>query len=120
MKTNIFWASVLLIAARTSFAQEIPSDPGYSIHNYKHPNKAAAAKKFTKTLSVTEDVSVANINYKQPASTKVEKGLGFVRNQPAKEYLAWQNPKMPFNKRVEPKQEVATMDSLKKKEVIVD
>ena len=119
MKTNIFWASVLLIAARTSFAQEIPSDPGYSIHNYKHPNKAAAAKKFTKSLSVTEDVSVANVNYKQPASTKVEKGLGFVRTQPAKEYLAWQNPKMPFNKRVEPKQEVA-MDSIKKKEIVVD
>jgi hypothetical protein len=119
MKTKAFLASLLLITSYTSFAQEIISDPGYSIHNYKHPNKAAAAKKNTKSISITEDIVVVNKNYKQPATVKIGKGLGIVRNLPIEEYLTWQNPKMPFTKKIARKQEIA-IDSLKKKETIID
>jgi hypothetical protein len=43
-KSLIFIASLMMISMG-SYGQKWKNDPSYSIHNYKHPNKAEAAKK---------------------------------------------------------------------------
>ncbi len=120
MKTKVFWAGLLLVASFGSFAQEIPSsDPGYNINNYKHPNKAAAAAKKSKKGFPVSDKVATNRNYKQLNSQSTEKGLSIPRNQSKAEYLTWQNPKMPFTKKVVKEVEYAS-DTAKKNEVEVD
>ncbi|MDR6559934.1 MULTISPECIES: hypothetical protein [unclassified Arcicella] len=120
MKTKVFWATLLTLASYGSFAQEIPAgDPGYSTHNYKHPNKAAAAaKKNKKTFPISDNV-VLNRNYKQLGSNTAEKGLSIIRNQPKEEYLTWQNAKMPFTKAVVKDQQMAS-DTAKKNDSVID
>ncbi|MBB6004341.1 hypothetical protein [Arcicella rosea] len=121
MKSNFFWASLLLVASYGSFAQEVPSgDPGYSTSNYKHPNKAAAAAKKNnkKGFPISENVAI-NRNYKQVGTQTTEKGLRIIRNQPKEEYLTWQNPKMPFTKKVIKDVELAS-DTAKKNDITID
>jgi hypothetical protein len=43
-KSIIFLISAILISL-SGYGQKWKSDPSYSVHNYKHPNKAAIAKK---------------------------------------------------------------------------
>lgn len=119
MKIKTFCAHLLILTSYGSFAQEISSnDPGYSTHNYKHPNKAEAAKKSKKGFPISENV-VLNRNYKQPNQKTEEKSLTIIRNQPKEEYLTWQNAKMPFTKKVFKNQSIA-VDSAKKKDEVVD
>ncbi|MBX9852238.1 MAG: type IV pilin N-terminal domain-containing protein [Cytophagaceae bacterium] len=71
MKRTII-AAVLIAAFQFSFAQVNNSDPSVSVHNYKHPNKAAYAKK-NKLDKNTELKTVEvnrNDNYKHSASNK--------------------------------------------------
>lgn len=120
MKSKFFWAGLLLVASYGSFAQEVPSgDPGYSTSNYKHPNKAAAAaKKNKKGFPISENVAI-NRNYKQAGTQTTEKGLSIIRNQPKEEYLTWQNPKMPFTKKVVKDAELAN-DTIRKNDTTID
>lgn len=82
----------------SAVAQDLhKNDPDHHINNYKHPNKAAhAAKKNTKTISVSENV-VVNRNYKQLGNKTSERALEIVRTEPRELYLTRQNYKMPFN-----------------------
>jgi hypothetical protein len=47
MNRSAFLVSILLLAGLVTFNTQAQSivDPGFSVHNYKHPNKAAQAKK---------------------------------------------------------------------------
>jgi hypothetical protein len=53
-----------------AFGQRVISDPSYSVNNYKHPNKAAYARKHgLDRLTKLNTVSVMQReNYKQPYS----------------------------------------------------
>jgi len=69
----------LFIAAGTvAFAQEKSkvgkNDPTYSVHNYKHPNKAAWAAKNKKEGTTLDNTTVAdNSDYKHGYSRKSRK-----------------------------------------------
>lgn len=51
--------------------EKVWRDVTYSTHNYKHPNKAATARKWRSQtgVEVAAPASVASRNYKQPAIT---------------------------------------------------
>lgn len=75
MKTYIFSLALGIIAVTTTLAQNHPKvrkDVTYSTHNYKHPNKAAAARQWSNAPTVTVDLPEAGnarvANYKQPVS----------------------------------------------------
>jgi hypothetical protein len=52
MKTWIYALALVLTANLAAEAQNTwTNDPGYSTHNYKHPNKAAAAKNKPKKIT---------------------------------------------------------------------
>jgi hypothetical protein len=66
---NVMMISLLLLVGGKSFGQKFRHDPTYSVNNYKHPNKAAAAKAYdTATTLDTTNVEVAD-NYKHPQVT---------------------------------------------------
>lgn len=72
MKTILIIAALVVSMGQSAFAQdEHKYDPTYSIHNYKHPNKAREAKqkiKFEKSESymyVNPSEIESNRNYKQ-------------------------------------------------------
>lgn len=71
MKTLAFLLIFLTGFAVTTQAQggKAQQDVTYSIHNYKHPNKAAAASRWNAqpgTAIVTPNVQGALANYKRP------------------------------------------------------
>jgi len=57
-KKALFFAIIFTAGAAVANAQSIV-DPGVSVHNYKHPNKAAQAKKSQKA---NKSVAVYNLN----------------------------------------------------------
>ena len=66
---KIVTASVMMFIGSLAFGQRgVERDPTYSVHNYKHPNKAAYARKHNlDRMTVLETVEVRqNDNYKQP------------------------------------------------------
>ena len=66
MKKTIL-AGAMILAVNFAFGQRVDRDPTYSIHNYKHPNKAAYARKHLDRSIALEMVDVhGNHNYKQP------------------------------------------------------
>ena len=75
MKKNILGIAFCLLTALTVSGQNqaaLRNDPTYSTHNYKHPNKAAAAAKWANKEGIrvvapgNEQQRLAN--YKQPRS----------------------------------------------------
>jgi hypothetical protein len=64
----------LIAFSISALAQKQTTDPSYSIHNYKHPNKAAFAKlnNLDKVSSFQLSTSLRNDNYKQPYNVKVQ------------------------------------------------
>lgn len=78
----------LLMVSASAQAQEGPqpttekpiwrNDPMYSPHNYKHPNKAAAAKRRSSNVGVVVNRPSAGVNqvanYKMPAGQRVPAG----------------------------------------------
>ena len=79
MKTyRIFFVLVLILAAFSTQAQvqlKHSYDPSYSVHNYKHPDKAAFARKFNLERQMTfvyvapepTNAGAGRFNYKQQA-----------------------------------------------------
>jgi hypothetical protein len=60
-------SSVIMLMAHLSWAQRINNDPTYSIHNYKHPNKAAYARlhNLDRCIPLEKTMVIENDNYKQ-------------------------------------------------------
>ncbi|MBC7923181.1 MAG: hypothetical protein H7Z75_19045 [Ferruginibacter sp.] len=80
MKTSTIVLVTLLLAAWRANAQEIAKiryryNPAYSIHNYKHPDKADLARKYRigqmPVIQFVEKFSGSGTaNYKQPFSSR--------------------------------------------------
>lgn len=68
MKNALFTLGILILGTTLAMAQHSPkNDPSYSVNNYKHPNKAAYAKKhqMDKSSASVTNVERQNDNYKQ-------------------------------------------------------
>lgn len=65
MKHILSTLSLMILGGTLALAQN--NDPSYSVNNYKHPDKAAYAKKnkMDNTSSVVVNVEGQNDNYKQ-------------------------------------------------------
>ncbi|RIV17680.1 hypothetical protein DYU11_31030 [Fibrisoma montanum] len=81
MKTTLFIIALIGLSASMVSAQDdrkLRSDGTYSVHNYKHANKAATARKWSAQVSVpvvaptTGSGPVAN--YKQPVPGQLPTG----------------------------------------------
>jgi hypothetical protein len=116
MKTliNTFMVSILALLSSVAYAQTEPiwrNDPTYSTHNYKHPNKAAAAQRRALEPGVSvrfpQPGVVQAANYKMPQPGQVPAGSVVLPHTPSND-LADRNYKMPRPVRVEqPKLNVA-------------
>jgi hypothetical protein len=65
---NLMMTGLLILGCVIAYGQRVKNDPTYSINNYKHPNKAAEAKKLNldpHTNLETAEVNSSD-NYKQP------------------------------------------------------
>ena len=80
MKTSLLILSLISLSAITASAQDdrkLRNDATYSTHNYKHPNKAATARRWTadKSLEVTPPSpainQLANYKHQMPGLTPV-------------------------------------------------
>ncbi|MCC5613108.1 hypothetical protein LC612_42150 [Nostoc sp. CHAB 5834] len=78
MVTTLFVIAFLSLTALTTFGQYDPklrSDGTYSVHNYKHPNKAATARKWSAKpgANVTSpSTGIGRVDtYKQPVLSQV-------------------------------------------------
>jgi hypothetical protein len=74
-----------------------PQDPGYSIHNYKHPNKAKAAAARDPNRGIRVSFGETSRDYKKPAMKNRENVLQIFRRIDEKDYLKVKNYKMPNN-----------------------
>lgn len=70
---NLFYVAFGLLTALTVSGQDLaalPNDPMYSTHNYKHPNKAAEAARWTSKqgmpVAAPGHGTPGLANYKQP------------------------------------------------------
>ena len=74
----VLFLSVVSVAAYSQ--DKVRMDPTYSAYNYKHPNKAAYAKKHNfDNPAVADRIEVAHAeNYKQPNSVTISKKVGVV------------------------------------------
>lgn len=78
--------------------QEIhANDPGYSINNYKHVNKARAVAKRDTNRGVRVSFDENYRDYKKPTVKGKENVLQIFRNTDDKNYLKVKNYKMPNN-----------------------
>ena len=71
------------------------NDPGYSIHNYKHVNKAKAVAKRDTNRGVRVSFDETYRDYKKPLIKDKENVLQIFRNVDDREYLKRKNYKMP-------------------------
>lgn len=98
MKTWIYALALVLTANLAAEAQNTwANDPGYSTHNYKHPNKAAAAKKQAEKNHNTAFVVVGKTNrdYKKVANEATENKLLLDYGKSPEELANVKNYKMP-------------------------
>ncbi len=93
--------TLILLAALLNFgtiSQEIhANDPGYSIHNYKHVNKAKAVAKRDTNRGVRASYDETSRDYKKPSVKNKENVLQVFRPIDSKDYLKVKNYKMPNN-----------------------
>lgn len=91
--------TVILLAGLFNFGiilQEIhANDPGYSIHNYKHVNKAKAVAKKDTNRGIRTSFDETNRDYKKPVFKSRENVLQIFRQSDSKDYLKVKNYKMP-------------------------
>lgn len=81
-----------------TISQEIhANDPGYSIHNYKHVNKAKAVAKRDTNRGVRVSYDETSRDYKKPSVKSKENVLQVFRPTDSKDYLKVKNYKMPNN-----------------------
>ncbi len=96
MKTFILIAS--LMSSDTIYQEIQANDPGYSIHNYKHVNKAKAVAKRDTNRGIRVSFDETNRDYKKPSTVnKKENVLQIFRQTYNKDYLIRKNYKMPNN-----------------------
>jgi hypothetical protein len=75
--------------------QEIhANDPGYSIHNYKHVNKAKAVAKRDTNKGIRVSFDETYRDYKKPSVKSKENVLQIFRQTDNKDYLIRKNYKM--------------------------
>ena len=95
MDTSILLATLLNFG---TISQEIhANDPGYSIHNYKHVNKAKAVAKRDTNRGVRVSYDETSRDYKKPSVKSKENVLQVFRPTDSKDYLKVKNYKMPNN-----------------------
>jgi hypothetical protein len=93
METTLFVATIIGFAL---MSQNIPSnDPSYSIHNYKHPNKAIAIVKRDTNKGIKVSFDETSRDYKKPAVKNKENVLQIFKQIDTKDYLKVKNYKMP-------------------------
>lgn len=93
MKTMILLVGLLNFS---NISQEVyPQDPGYSIHNYKHINKAKAMAKKDTNRGIKASFVETNRDYKKPFMKKKENVLYIFKRMDEKDYLKVKNYKMP-------------------------
>lgn len=93
METIILLAGMINFA---TFSQEVnANDPGYSIHNYKHLNKAKAVMKRDTNRGIRVGFYENSRDYKKPALKSKENALQIFRQTDNKDYLKVKNYKMP-------------------------
>ena len=93
MKTTLLL--VFFISYRI-FAQNIPTnDTGYSLHNYKHVNKAMAIARRDTNKGISVSLEETNRDYKKLASKTKENTLKIFREGKKEDYLKRVNYKMP-------------------------
>jgi hypothetical protein len=100
MKTYIFALALSGLTILTASAQDDTkrrNDATYSTHNYKHPNKAAAAQKWANQkgtgISTPSETNRTVANYKQPVPN-AEPANGLVVPHNSQENLADRNYKI--------------------------
>lgn len=117
MKPYLFTLALIGLAGLTTFAQDnnkLRKDVTYSVHNYKHGNKAAVARTWSdqKAVSVPAPGTVAGpiANYKHPMpGTQPSAGVT-VEHTPEMD-VAVRNYKMQgASTSAQPKSEMATKD----------
>lgn len=93
MKTIILLAGLLNFS---KISQQVYSqDPAYSIHNYKHPNKAKAVAKRDTNRGIRVSFDETSRDYKKPVMKNKENVLQIFRRVDDKNYLKVKNYKMP-------------------------
>lgn len=95
MMKRFMMMGIILAASHFAFSQQrVANDPGYSVNNYKHPNKAAYAKKHSLDKSTTLEVASVNRsdNYKQPYSTNTKKQFAIAQSQNKKRGGSYKHP----------------------------
>lgn len=93
METIILLAGLLHLG---TFNQEVhASDPGYSIHNYKHVNKAKTVAKRDSNRGIKVSFDKTNRDYKKPTVISHENVLQIFKSTDSKDYLKVRNYKMP-------------------------
>jgi hypothetical protein len=93
MKTLILIAS--LMSSETANQEIHANDLGYSIHNYKHVNKAKAVAKRDTNKGVRVSFDETYRDYKKPSVKSKENVLQIFRNTDDKDYFKSKNYKMP-------------------------
>jgi hypothetical protein len=101
MKVSALLIGLIMVTGSQAFSQDKTSvDQSYSVSNYKHPNKAAYAKKHNleNTTTVGEIQVTENQNYKQSNSLVTTTKLGVVSNDDGqKEYPNYKHPQLNLN-----------------------
>ena len=92
---KMFLLIVSLMSSETANQEINPNDPGYSIHNYKHVNKAKAVAKRDTNRGIKASFDETYRDYKKPTVKGKENVLQIFRNTDDKEYLKRKNYKMP-------------------------
>ena len=93
MKTIILIVSLMITE---TVNQEVhANDPAYSIHNYKHVNKAKAVAKRDTNRGVSVSFDETYRDYKKPLVKSKENVLQIFRQTDSKDYLIRKNYKMP-------------------------
>jgi hypothetical protein len=93
MKTIILIAS--LMSSETANQEIHVNDFGYSIHNYKHVNKAKAVAKKDTNQGTKASFDENSRDYKKPTVKSKENVLQIFRISENKDYLKVKNYKMP-------------------------
>lgn len=76
MKTKIFWVAALcMVSCSQLYAQQSlefkqKTNPTYSVHNYKHPNKAKLAKEMKAVKSSIQQFVIVNEYVDIPLETR--------------------------------------------------
>ena len=94
MKTTLIL--IFLLVSYGIFAQNVPTnDPGYSLHNYKHVNKAMTIAKRDTNKGIGVSPEEIHRDYKKSASKNRENTLIIIREGKKEDYLKRVNYKMP-------------------------